>query len=147
MQIELSFDEELLAKYKKRGAPPLFGIAWKCEGVFYPSDDWLDFGAVILSWWLVSAHRLLKGKDEDEFVFMDGPYSIKIKYCRQADFVQLNPSGLDMTWEVPFYQLAQELIRAANQVCRELIRTGAGARERTALEKGIADLRVALSKK
>lgn len=53
MRICLKFDEQLLKNYEKRGASLIFGIAWEHEGVYYPSEDWIDFGSTILDFWLV----------------------------------------------------------------------------------------------
>jgi hypothetical protein len=141
MQILVSLDEQLLAKYDKRGAPLFFGITWEHEGIYYPERSWMDFGVVILGWWFAATLRLRQGTDEDKFLFMDGPYAIKAKYYRQEDTLELIPEGLDTIWKVPFNELAKELIRTANGVYRELKRFGIGENDQINLNKYIALLR------
>lgn len=40
----------------------------------FPEERWNDFAAVILSWWLAAIKN-----HENEFSFMDGPFSFKVK--------------------------------------------------------------------
>lgn len=60
MELHTSIDAELAAEYCARGARPIFTIYWEHEGRAYPADDWIDFGTVILGWWLVQAKTIVR---------------------------------------------------------------------------------------
>src|SRR5690242_16664917 len=116
MKIRLKFDEATLLKYEQRGSPLLFGISWEHQGLYYPSEDWLDFGAVILGWWFTATNNLLQGAKEEKFSFMDGPYSIQLTPYSMEKLIILEPQGLTVTWKAPLVEIAEELIHAANEV-------------------------------
>jgi hypothetical protein len=145
MKVFTQFDDELLARYAKRGSPPMFTIAWEVNGVCYPSRDWIDNGTVVLGWWLVVARRMATGEDTGKFAFMEGPYSLDAKLSRERGAVELVPEGLDVTWAVSFSDLVKELIAAAEMVCRKIAPFKGTEKERASLEKGGADLRAAVS--
>lgn len=129
MRIYTGFDESQLTKYIKKTKPTVFYITWEHDGTYYPDKKWDDFGEVILGWWLNAALRLARGTDEDEFVFMDGPFFIKARYDRETDIVELAPDGLDVVWKIPFKELTAEIIRAARQTTVELKRNGIPEKE------------------
>jgi hypothetical protein len=142
MQIILTFNDKLLESYgqKKKTSVP-FGISFYYDNIYYPAKYWEDFGEVLLSWWIGALIRLLRGTEEDEFLFMDGSYSIKLCYRKKDRIVKLRPIGLDCVWEVSIHQLIDLIISAANSVSKELkIRN---IEEKEGLEKCVSLLREA----
>jgi hypothetical protein len=144
MQIVIGFDEQLLTKWDRRRDVLLFRIAWRCDNIYYPQENWIDFGLVILGWWLGIADRLWQGIQEEDFFFMDGPYSIKAIQHQAEDVVELIPRGLDVTCRTSLAQLSDELIHAANEVCSVLAQTEGSEVHRVVLEKGIARLKATI---
>jgi hypothetical protein len=145
MDIVVSFEDQSIVSDSRRGAPLVFGIAWEHEGTYYPSRDWQDFGAVIMVWWLAAASRLATEADEEDFLFMDGPYLIKARYDRQRGVVHLSPDGEHVTWRVHVHELAESLIRGTDAICERLAGLQLGEDDRASLNFGAAQLRRALS--
>lgn len=137
MQILLDFDEQLLKKYEHRGASLIFNITWEHDGVYYPSKNWIDFGVVVIGWWIGVINQLGQESNKSEFLFMDGPYSIEIKFDKKQGVVTLVPKGLDVVWIVSFSQLVGELISAAKRIYEEFNRIGVGKTDQISLQKGI----------
>ncbi len=135
MKIQVGFNEEWLQHDAKRGASLVFYIAWEHEGYYYPDQKWSDFGEVILGWWTTVILEFVEGTDEDEFEFMDGPFSLKAKYDRQNGLVELRPKKTDLVWVVPFKELTDQIRLAARVVSEELDRLKIKQREN--LEKCI----------
>lgn len=144
MQICLSFDQQLMEKYDARGSPLFFGIAWEHEGAYYPDKAWMDLGAVIVDWWLSTVIHLWRGSNSDKFQFMDGPYLIEAEYDPRSGMVELKPENLDITWYVPLTKIVEELVSAAEKICRELGRIGIARETQVGLEKFINQLKVEL---
>lgn len=142
MKIVLNFDKSRLLEYHKRGSPVVFGISWEHQGIYYPSSNWIDFGGVILAWWLGVIWQMQKGNHEGTFQFMDGPYSIKAKHYLGEGIVELFPSGVNFIWKVSFNQIMEEVSEAANRVCQELKELGIGAETQNSLEKAILLLEI-----
>jgi hypothetical protein len=116
MRIILRFDEDVMREYVARGAQPLFEIAWVHEDVFYPERSWMDFGGVLLGWWLNSLNQLLSGADEVGFYFMEGPYSLIARHRARDGTVHLVPEGCNVTWLVKTEDLAEAILQAAHEV-------------------------------
>lgn len=53
-------------------------VYWQVAGDAFPSADWDDFVIRILSWWMLAAEQLLSGARHADFLFMDGPYSVRV---------------------------------------------------------------------
>jgi hypothetical protein len=123
----------------------VFGIAWKHAGAYYPSQDWTDFGVVILGWWFSELIKMIRGAMESRFQFMDGPYSIDLILDRERKNVELNPDGLDVKWHFPLADLADELIRAANEVQNQLVEMHISRDDQRNLEENIRLLRASLA--
>jgi hypothetical protein len=126
-------------------APLTFPIWWEFDGTAYPQVNWEDFGGVVLGWWLMSAVRLWAGCDQDQFQFMDGPFSIGARMDRARQLVQLQPSGHTDTWTLRFTAFAEELLRATDRVCSDLAHVPAARDTTAALSKGAAVLRATLT--
>jgi hypothetical protein len=124
-----------------RGAPIVFGICLQHQGTCYPSDDWSDFGAVILGWWLVAAAHLLENRGSTELHFMDGPYAVEVRSTEDGDELELLPAAQIGSWRVPVGDFIEELIRAAETVRTELLRLGIAAEDQASLAYGIAMVR------
>jgi hypothetical protein len=141
MEINLDFDDELLKKYEARKASPFFGIALQQDNQFYPSEDWNDFGAVILNWWIGTMLHLLSSGRCKEFLFMDGPYEVKVRYRRSTKMMELRPQGLDVIWQVSPRELTEAIVNAAEKVIQKLAQMNTGKVEREGLERAVSKLR------
>lgn len=141
MKLHLEFDDDLLRKYVDRGSNPLFAIYWSQAGVAYPEQHWLDFGLVVLSWWLVAAKSLLEGESEAEFSFMDGPYSLHVR--RFDTLLHISGRGVAWQWQMPIDNFAAELLQAADQVDQKF--TALGLADQTGISVGARQLKIALS--
>jgi hypothetical protein len=137
-------DTELLQEYERRNSPLFFGISVHQNNNFYPSEDWTDFGAVILNWWIFTLIHLLGRGRCQKFLFMDGPYAIEVRHRRSTKMIELRPQGLDLVWEVPPSELAEAVAHAAETVVQKLAKVGIGKREREGLEQAVGQLREAM---
>lgn len=140
MNLKMTFDEEMMRRYDSRGSELLFNICWVHEKLAYPSEDWLDFGGVIMGWWLVAAVNLLKGEPTERFVFMDGPYAFDAKWL-DINSLTITFCNSEHHWTVPANQFFQELIQGATIICKEFIRIGTGGETRLSIEKGLDELK------
>ncbi len=141
MQLYVDFDDDLIRRYVDRGSNPIFTIYWTQDGVAYPADQWLDFGSVILSWWLAAAKSLLEGAVEAELDFMDGPF--RLKASRAGNLLYVSADDQSWHWRPTMEAFAAELLRAANQVLRKF--NDLGISDQEGLQIGSQHLRSALS--
>ena len=118
MKLHVRFDDEIIQRYTARGSNPFFAIYWTHEGVAYPEEQWLDFGSVILSWWLRAARELLAGADEVELDFMDGPYTLTARAT--GDKLSVAAPELQKAWSASKQELIWELISAAEHIVNKL---------------------------
>jgi hypothetical protein len=139
MRLNIRFDEDIIRDYTKRGSPAFFIIYWQDYDIAYPSDDWFDFGATILDWWLGAAARLLGGSRSEELMFMDGPYALRIE--QKAGLLRIRPRRTRINWEASVQELANELILGADIVKSELERLDASLSEIKSLELSIQRLK------
>lgn len=144
MKIHLDFDENLLVERMKKGSPLLFGIAWENEGIYYPANDWVDFGIVILGWWFQVAAKIPEELTQSQLRFMDGSYSIKVSYNKQEMTVMFEPDGLDVTWQTSVGKFRQELIQAAYTIIDKLSQMNIDIESQTALTKAVELLNLAI---
>jgi antitoxin YobK len=138
MEIKIAFDEERMRRYHDRGSPLFFGIHWTHQGQAYPAEYWLDFGAVILGWWLGAATKLLEGSTEQKFSFMDGPFSLMAR--REGRLLRVSGETEPVDWTIPLEDVTAALLRAADEVHRELLRLDMAGEEREGLASGIQQL-------
>ena len=141
MTLHLDFDEQIMRRYYDRGAPLLFYIHWIHGHIAYPSKDWMDFGVVIVDWWLAAAKRLLEGATEEELPFMDGPYRMFLR--REANMLRVLTKDAPGDWTVPTEEFIDELMGAAATIGVELARLGISQDDQKGLQKGTADLKEA----
>jgi hypothetical protein len=137
MKLVIKFDEAKMRAYYSRGSSVVFRIYWQNEDADYPMAEWQDFGADILSWWIVSTLSLSKGASEAEFMFMDGPYSLRIK--NQNQLLTIIDRDDELRWNVSLKTVVEELISAAQLVVVKLQKLGIP--DRTGLAIGEKDLR------
>ncbi len=137
-------DAELLQEYERRNSPLFFGISLHQNNQFYPSEDWTDFGAVILNWWILALIHLLGRGRCQKFLFMDGPYEVEVRHRRSTKMMELRPQGLSLVWEVPPSELAEAVAHAAGTVVQKLAKVETGKQEREGLEQAISELREAM---
>lgn len=141
MYIHLGFDRTKLQQRAERGSPLVFEIAWEHNSVIYPAPGWVDFGSVILAWWMRAAVELFEGAHHTDFLFMDGPYGFQAQYQEASGLVLLKPRNQFWEWVVPLDTIAQELVKAGNRIIRELYEVNLGEEDRRSLEDGIARIK------
>ncbi len=141
MELCVDFDDALIKKYVRRGSNPLFTIYWQQGEAAYPEEQWLDFGSVIIGWWLVAAKSLLEGAVEAELPFMDGPY--RIKAHRIGTMVHFSADKEAWVWRMPIDAFVAELLRAADKVQQKLVNLGVSDEE--SLRAGTRSLKFAVS--
>ncbi len=141
MKLCVDFDDALIEKCVRRGSNPLFTIYWKRGEAAYPEEQWLDFGSVIIGWWLVAAKSLLEGAVEAELLFMDGPYRVKAR--RVGTMVHFSADKETWVWRTPIDTFVSELLNAAEKVQQKLV--GLGVSDQESLRTGARSLRTAAS--
>lgn len=141
MKLETDFDDALMNKYSRRGAEPIFGIYWTHNGVSYPEKGWIDFGSIVLDWWLIAATALLNSSREEDFVFMDGPYRLSVRSV--GDLFHVSMSDTPDPWKVSQELLVGELLSGAKRVRAKLAELQIP--DNTGLEIGIKELSMAVS--
>ena len=67
----------------------------------FPEAEWNDFVVIVLDWWCESCSALLRGAEQREFWFMDGPF------CFRAQPMS------DDAWSIQFLQLRSAVDRSA----------------------------------
>ena len=140
MQLVTTFDDVLLAQYSERESPPVFTIYWENCGEYYPEKNWIDFGGVILGWWLVACRHLKKNSSCD-LMFMDGPYRMKAFNSSNETFIRCrNLGGTDYQWVTSYETLASEIRKTANHVSRHLQALSLYPEICSSLDDGIANL-------
>ena len=93
-----------------------FIIFWEHEGLFYPSEDWDDFGLTIIGWWVGTIMRFIAGENEGEFCFMDGPYSILATYDQASEELELFPERTNIVWKIKLSAIIEALISTVNYI-------------------------------
>ena len=139
MKLFVYFDDDLIRKYVKRGSHPVFSIYWTQDQIAYPEERWLDFGSVVLSWWLVAAKSLLEGATEAEFSFMDGPFQLQSRRIGSLLYITAGPQS----WQTSIETFVSELLRAVTEVKRKFAELGISDKE--GLQIGARDLEIAMS--
>ena len=142
MNLNIGFDDALIKKYVGRGRSPIFTIYWTQDQAAYPEEQWLDFGAVLLSWWLIAARSLLEGAAEAELSFMDGPFRLKAR--RVGNLLYVSADDQPWQWRTPLETFVAELLRATSQVQQKFLDLGVPDRE--GLQVGVEQLRAAMSR-
>lgn len=142
MNLNIGFDDGSIKKYVGRGRSPIFTIYWTQDGVAYPEEQWLDFGSVLLSWWLVAAKSLLDGATEAELPFMDGPFRLKVR--RIGNLLHVSADDQPWQWRTPLETFVAELLRATSQVQQKSLDLGVPDRE--GLQVGVEQLKAAMSR-
>lgn len=139
MQLHLYFDEQTLRRYHERSNTSFFGIYWQHENTFYPSSNWTDFGSTILGWWVTAAINLFHGSRNEELLFMDGPFCIKV--TRKEALLDFAADELSIPCECSLQQFISLLIEAATLVVDELKRIDVDHAGQRSLTIGIKKLR------
>ncbi len=141
MNLCVNFDDELMKRYTERQSSPLFTIYWTHEGAAYPEEQWLDFGSVLLSWWLMAAKSLLEGAAEADLSFMDGPFSLQARSL--GNMLSVTASDQSWRWSVPIDVFVAEILRAADKVQQKF--TQLGIPDRDGLKIGAQQLKIVAS--
>jgi len=60
-------------------------ISFFSNDYYFPERDWSDFPVVIFGWWAESLMAFIRGSNEVEFSFMDGPF--KVMFANTSEFL------------------------------------------------------------
>ena len=120
MKLSYRVDEPLLMEYHKRKSPVLIYIWWESSGEYYPESNWMDFGIVILSWWIAATNKLYSGSKREELIFMDGPYRLYL-HSEVSELI-VKSKDTHIEWRTTIEDLAFELIRVGDEICSVLDR-------------------------
>jgi hypothetical protein len=121
MKINVNFLDEEIGRYLA-GKKLIIGVYWEHEGQAYPMDVWSDFKC-ILGWWVTAVIELVDGANECEFMFMDGPYSIKAQYDRTTGKIFLKEGRYpDNKFEATttINEIIEQLIQAYSKIHQAL---------------------------
>ncbi|NES97677.1 MAG: hypothetical protein F6K32_21195 [Desertifilum sp. SIO1I2] len=146
MNIEVKFEGIKSSQLITKSGQVLLKIYWVNNGVYYPDKDWIDFAFVILGWWITTILKLIEGQQEGEFMFMDGPYSIKAKYNSKTGIVELYPKGIDCLWNIHITKIIEEIIKALTKISEEIKNGNFEDKEQFFVNKGLKLLEEALLK-
>jgi hypothetical protein len=113
----------------------LFPILWEHAGDVYPRKDWIDFGCIIIGWWVTTVVKFLRGHDEGSFSFMDGPYALLAKFDRQTRIVTLHLQGTDKTWYVNIIEIMEALSQNIDIVYEKFEQEGVGEYDKEVFRK------------
>ncbi|EAZ91006.1 hypothetical protein [Crocosphaera chwakensis] len=144
MKININFSNQKLVRLESSFYNISFGINWECEKIYYPDQNWSDLGIAVLGCWIGTVQELIKGKNEAEFIFLDGPYFLAAKYNKKSGILQLTPEGLDIKCQIKLSDFIDKLIIAIEQVHQELKQRNIREKEQMSLEKGINILKDSL---
>jgi hypothetical protein len=94
-RVHVEVDPVTCRRYVERGDEPLMTIFWSNGRWAYPGDGWMDFGSVIIYWWIVAISRMQSGvADACDLPFMDGSFRLRVHRVGDCDSVRVSdPTG------------------------------------------------------
>lgn len=137
MRIVTDFDPELMREYTERGRSPLITLYVEHGGFAYPETDWIDFGCIVLSWWLVAMIELYQNRHEIVLRFMDGPYGLHL--VRRSVHVCISTIDDKVIGEATLMDLSNTIITAALETLAKLEELGLP--DNSGLQQGVEALR------
>lgn len=144
MRIQVNLNEP---HFSESQSDIFFAIYWEYKGIFYPEENWSDFGIRLLSFWTSTIKDLVEqNRKESVFNFMDGPYRIQAQYDRKTHNVKLFLEREYIIWETKINIIINELIRAIGKVHIELERKNKLSKYKDGLNKLSTILNRCLSK-
>jgi hypothetical protein len=130
--IDLDFQSDL----SEESLSAIFGIEWELNEFVYPFKGWSDFGE-ILCFWASETGNIYKGAEEVEFVFMDGPYSIRVVYDRKNEIINLLPADTGRIFTTSLGELTQILINACQDAKDGLVKRKARKKDQDNFESSV----------
>jgi hypothetical protein len=112
-----------------------FRIFWEHNGSYYPMEDWVDFGCIIIGWWVSSLIRFQRGSSRESFTFMDGPYSIDAQFDKVSGEVELKPKGTNLVWTIKITEIAENLLQIVESLQHVLVYSNISSKDQVAFEK------------
>lgn len=134
-RIVVNFDRERLRRYAKRGSPAFFDFRVESNNGSYPDEHWMDFGAVVVGWWIMAALRMRSGSNEEQFLFMDGPHLLTAR--RRDLIVDFMATDSDFAISVLFEDFVAELKKSAKEIADTLSDSSEFPDEVNSLKKGV----------
>lgn len=130
------FDDLILQDYDSRGANAFFGLRIKFDETCFPDQKWMDFGGVVLGWWMFQYVRLRNDEVDVSFSFMDGPFRLNLS--RSNDDVTFTlPSG-EVVGKALMPEIEESLRSAGRRVIDHLSRRNVDEAGCKSLSLGIA---------
>ena len=137
MHLHLKFEIPWLLKYEKRGKSPIFKIFWEINGEFYPEEEWVDNGSIILSWWLVALEKILEGSKNEDLVFMEGPYRLKLRVNHKERTITVGTGKQPNILESQIDAVVGEVLGAARTTISKFEELNIAQADREDLMEGI----------
>ena len=138
MRINFQIDPGLVEHYRARAPRILVGMNLEHGGTYYPSEEWLDFGGIVLGWWLMAFAKLRGGEEPQCLCFMDGPYELVVRTVEHMLVLRSDDNSIE--WRVDVDEFEHELLRAS-ELAIEAFREHGVAEVSDTLELGVRELR------
>lgn len=114
-----------------------YGHLVEYDGQADPVEECVDFGPTILGWWGLALTRVIIGSDAESFMFMDGPYHIRVRYELEEGIIRLEPPGTAWNWTTTIRDLVDVLTDSTTTVVVELKRLDVAPKQITGLERSV----------
>lgn len=142
MRVEIEIES-----IEKEGDKVFGNIYFNDQSFYFPCNDWNDFLIIVLNWWCSAIGRLLRNENiQDDFSFMDGPFTVKVAYIKE-DFFSLSFFSMDTliaVYEVPIRDFSNNLLKEINLLIRRLDQYGWNDEEIENLKINYKDLKLIL---
>ncbi|MCY6493942.1 hypothetical protein [Leptolyngbya sp. GGD] len=122
----------------------MFEVWWEHDGISYPEQGWVDFGYVILGWWVSNIIRISMGEEQGNFSFMDGPFSLNFQYQKDNRVFYLTSEDNLVNWSVSLKEVIDALLLFSRSLQVELSNANALKKEQVILQKYVSVLMDAL---
>ncbi|MCX2679365.1 hypothetical protein OOZ15_05365 [Galbibacter sp. EGI 63066] len=131
----------------KEGGRVFGNIYFTDQEFSFPEKGWNDFVIIILNWWCSALKGLLLNERlQDEFLFMDGPFTVRVTYLKEEVFnlIFLSSDELEANYEVPIKDFSNNYLREINSLIRKIDEFGWNDEEIESLKINYRDLKMIL---
>jgi hypothetical protein len=119
MRVRAEIDSASARQDVNRNAEVGVTLAFEHEGVWYPGQEWNDFGFRVLGFWLEQILRIRDGRSTTpEFEFLDGAFCLSgsVHADGMVDLVPQH-ADTDFRWQLEWSDVENAIIIAAKSLC------------------------------